>query len=113
MDIRKLCQLDLLELEAVLLHQLDPEDLAVASVAASEEVQEVVGFEEDSVVIGQTSEEAEAELDTKVAAVVSVEEVGMVAVRLMAMLHPQMLLPDPVEGEVSVAATVALLSTEV
>lgn len=114
-DIPKLCRLDLQESAEVSLLQLDLE----ASVAAFGEdlvaVLVVAVFEEASaVVIVAALVAEEVVLDTKVEAVLVVEEVGMAVDRpmatVMALQHPQMHLRDLAETvEALAAVTVALL----
>ena len=114
-DIPKLCRLDLQESAEVSLLQLDLE----ASVAASGEDSVVVlvvavSEEVSAVVIVAALAGEEVVSDTKVEAVLVVEEVGMAVGRLMATVmvlqHPQMHLLDLAETvEVLAVVMVALL----
>ena len=113
-DIPKLCRLDLQESAEVSLLQLDLE----ASVAAFGEdlvaVLVVAVFEEASaVVIVAALVAEEVVLDTKVEAVLVVEEVGMAVDRpmatVMALQHPQMHLRDLAETVEALAAVMVAL----
>ena len=113
-DIPKLCRLDLQELAEVSLLQLDLEALVAAFGEDSVAVPVVeVSEEVSAVVIVAALAVEEVVLDTKVEAVLVVDEVGMAVDRpmatVMALQHPQMHLLDLAETVEALAVVMVAL----